>query len=477
MSEVCNPPETESTPLAWPRWLKTLVLFQVVAQVFVASWCAPAFIPAFVQLSQEMNKSITAISYLVGAYALLMGFGVLVWNPMADQFGKRPVTIVSMLIAVCASCGVASAQSYGLHKVFEGFGVCGAFSLGVGYIKDMYSPSERGRAVGVWTLGITIGPFISPLIGGFIAYYLSYRWILWLCAMLLGVLFLLQIACLPEGSPGLHSKLLSFPSLIDFAITHPGQVPPEGTITLYTTFSSSLIRTFHAARYIPVWLAGLAFVVPYCYGIVSLTNLFPVIYGEVYGFDDRAQGLLYVPLLVGSLIAEGITGRAGDWIVYGRYYGPLGSHSEVEVKNKERGMITPATPLPKLERRLIIGHAGILLSIVGFLWFGLSADRRDHWALLAVGSGVNACGVQMVTSVCFSYCVDCYPKAAKEVATVLNLFRALGSFVVLFYNQQLVANLGDGWGFGLQCFMTAFFSFGGFGLLGIFGERIRLWQA
>ncbi|KAF8839238.1 MFS general substrate transporter [Paxillus ammoniavirescens] len=452
--------EKDTGPSGWPNWLKRLVLFQVVAQVFLASGCAPILIPAFLAMSTELDQSTSAISYLVGTYALLLGFGVLLWNPLADRFGRRPVTIVSMTIAVCAACGVASAHTYDgmmAGRVFQAFGVCGALSIGAAYINDMYSPSEKGRAVGIWALGITVGPFVSPLVGGFITYYTSYRWILWLCAILLGVLLLLQIACLPEaGTP--PSELVSFPALVDSAIMkQKGHAPQNQGTSIFLSF----VRIYRAMLLVPVFLVSMAFVVPFCYGIVSTTSLFPVIYGECYGLDDRAQGLLYLPLLLGSLIAEAIAGRAGDWIVYRGY--------------KSSSLDAESTEAP-LERRLIIAYGGNILSIVGLLWFGIAAERHDHWAVLAVGSGVTACGVQIMTSVCYSYIVDCYPSSAKEVATVVNLFRALGSFIVLFYNQQLVSSLGDGWGFGVQCFMIAFFSFGGLGILSFYGRRIRSWQ-
>ncbi|KAF8839240.1 hypothetical protein BDN67DRAFT_789287 [Paxillus ammoniavirescens] len=83
---LSSTPQEYGTPSSWPNWLKRLVLFQVVAQVFLASWCAPAFIPAFLTMSTEFDKSISAISYLVGAYALLLGFGVCA-GPFCDQTG------------------------------------------------------------------------------------------------------------------------------------------------------------------------------------------------------------------------------------------------------------------------------------------------------------------------------------------------------------------------------------------------------
>jgi hypothetical protein len=93
--------------------------------------------------------------------------------------------------------------------------------------------------------------------------------------------------------------------------------------------------------------------------------------------------------------------------------------------------------------------------------------------------------------------IDSYSKAAKEVATVLNLFRVvstpslpfpllsyplfsfhptfpffhsqsltlilvqLSSFVVLFYNARLNEAVDFGWAFGIQAIISAMFGFGG----------------
>jgi MFS family permease len=53
-------------------------------------------------------------------------------------------------------------------RIFQGFGICAPLSLGASYIKDMYYSKDRGKALGVWTLGITAGPFIGPFISGYV---------------------------------------------------------------------------------------------------------------------------------------------------------------------------------------------------------------------------------------------------------------------------------------------------------------------
>lgn len=73
----------------------------------------------------------------------------------------------------------------------------------------------------------------------------------------------------------------------------------------------------------------------------------------------------------------------------------------------------------------------------------------------------------------FSYVVDCYPKSAKEVATIMNFFRVLSSFCVLFYNQRLDKTVGYGLAFGIEAIVTALFGLGGIGILIAFGGNFR----
>jgi MFS family permease len=156
-------------PISWAPSVKYLVLLQVVSHAGMASWCASAFIPAFLQMSQFFNHPIDDMTYLVGVYTLMMGFGVLFWNPLADRYGRRPILLISLSECLIATCGAAVSKSYAsimVARAFQGLGICAPLSLGAAYMKEMYPPRNRGTALGVWTLSITCGPFIAPFICG-----------------------------------------------------------------------------------------------------------------------------------------------------------------------------------------------------------------------------------------------------------------------------------------------------------------------
>ena len=119
---------------------------------------------------------------------------------------------------------------------------------------------------------------------------------------------------------------------------------------------------------------------------VSISSLFPVVYGGLYHFNPSRQGLLYLPMLAGSLLAECGTGQAGDKCVAADLSGPLGvligkrnanyanskKESDIESPTYEITTRQPAgdvqsdsTKVP--EMRLVIALLGVLICIVGHL--------------------------------------------------------------------------------------------------------------
>ena len=57
--------------------------------------------------------------------------------------------------------------------------------------------------------------------------------------------------------------------------------------------------------------------------------------------------------------------------------------------------------------------------------------------------------------------------------TIMNLFRVLSSFVVLFYNQRLNKTVGYGLAFGIEAIVSTVFGLGGIAVLIAFGGKFR----
>ena len=68
---------------------------------------------------------------------------------------------------------------------------------------------------------------------------------------------------------------------------------------------------------------------------VSISSIFPIVYGILYRFNPLKLGSLYLLMLAGSVLAECGTGRVGDKLVSSDFSCPLGLLTIIEKRNAE----------------------------------------------------------------------------------------------------------------------------------------------
>jgi EmrB/QacA subfamily drug resistance transporter len=115
------------------------------------------------------------IGYLVIIAAVLLTFGRL-----ADMFGRKPIFLAGLIIFVIGSvlCGFAPSLSMLiLARVFQGLGGALIFSVNVAMITSTFPSNERGLALGLNAVVVSLGVAAGPTIGGIITQYLTWRWI------------------------------------------------------------------------------------------------------------------------------------------------------------------------------------------------------------------------------------------------------------------------------------------------------------
>jgi MFS family permease len=109
---------------------------------------------------QKFNRSVNSISYQVGIHVLGLAFGNLLWTPLGNTYGRRPVYIVSMLVSLVGNIGGSRAPTYGTLMVcrfIQGFGTDAANATGASTIADLFFLHERGAKTGLWTYPTTVG--------------------------------------------------------------------------------------------------------------------------------------------------------------------------------------------------------------------------------------------------------------------------------------------------------------------------------
>ncbi|HEY6540583.1 MAG TPA: MFS transporter [Ktedonobacteraceae bacterium] len=115
------------------------------------------------------------IGYLVVIAAVLLTFGRL-----ADMIGRKPIFLTGLAVFILGSALSGLAPSLLLlilARLFQGIGGALIFSVNVAMITSTFSSRERGLALGLNMVIVSLGVAAGPTIGGVITQYLSWRWI------------------------------------------------------------------------------------------------------------------------------------------------------------------------------------------------------------------------------------------------------------------------------------------------------------
>ncbi|PHH61398.1 hypothetical protein CDD81_423 [Ophiocordyceps australis] len=141
---------------------------------------------AFVDIAADLHISVQRASYLVSLFIAILGGAPLFWRPLSHTYGRRPVFLVSIVGTLAGNVGCAVSHSFATMAVcraIAAFFVSPAGSLGGAVVSELFFRRERGRYMGAWMMMVMLGVPVSPLIFGFVAQRVGYRWIYWILAM------------------------------------------------------------------------------------------------------------------------------------------------------------------------------------------------------------------------------------------------------------------------------------------------------
>ncbi|KAF6072859.1 Major Facilitator Superfamily protein [Candida albicans] len=136
-------------------------------------------------------------------YLLGLAFGPALSGPLSEVFGRKPLYMFSLPIAMLFTMGVGLAKNIETILVLRFF--CGFFSspalaVASGTISDCWAinPAEQSFAVALFCLCPFLGPVLGPIIGGFAGEYKGWQWAsAWVLLMFFGAVWPFTII-LPE---------------------------------------------------------------------------------------------------------------------------------------------------------------------------------------------------------------------------------------------------------------------------------------
>lgn len=242
------------------------------------------FVPALPIVARELDATPAAAQLTLTVYLIGIAAGQLIYGPLSDRFGRRPVLIASLAVFLAASLIAAFAPSIQwliAARVVQALGACGGLVLGRAMARDGATPEQAARQLALLVMVMTASPAIAPLLGGLVATVLGWRGIFGLLGAAGAGLLLLTLLSLPE--------------------TNRQRAPLPGARTLFAVYGRLLGRPEFRA-----YATGGACMSTSIYAFLSAS---PFLFTELLGRPLDEVGFYYMAVVAGITLGSWLASR------------------------------------------------------------------------------------------------------------------------------------------------------------------------
>ncbi|KAH8655410.1 major facilitator superfamily transporter [Xylariales sp. PMI_506] len=409
---VPAPSEDPEDPLNWSFRRKILATSCVVMYTIMIAIPSSAVYSIVTPIRAETSLTLTDINNGTGIMFLFYGWGCVVWQAIALQYGKRPVFLFSILanvIILATGPLCTTSGTYIANRIILGFFGAPVESLTEVSIADVWFAHERPKYLAWYGWSLALTGKLAPMISGFINVGMGWKWTLWWCAIFNAIAFVYCFFLMEETN---YDRSYSAQTPQASPIVSEAPSHPQGTIAEKSATSipedretgeviwprktfldklavkdkkrsnrliDILIAPFKGFTYPAVVYAGLM------YGANSLVwtgvqnATIGTVYTTQYGFSTAGVGAAYAAGVLGTIIG-------------GYYSGKVGLMLTIRLARRNGGISEPEHGLYLFAASMfLVPFAMILLAINGALCVSAALNyAMSSYAELA-GQMVTTC--------------------------------------------------------------------------------------
>ncbi|MDV2900843.1 Bcr/CflA family multidrug efflux MFS transporter [Phytobacter diazotrophicus] len=329
------------------------------------------YLPALPVIAGQFGVPAGSAQMTLSTYILGFALGQLLYGPMADSIGRKPVILGGTLIFAAAAVACALAQSIDqliTMRFFHGLAAAAASVVINALMRDIYPREEFSRMMSFVMLVTTIAPLLAPMIGGAVLVWFSWHMIFWILAVA-GLLVSVMIAFF------IHETL-----------------PPERRQPFHLrTTVGNFASLFRHKRVLSYMLAsGFSFA-----GMFSFLSAGPFVYIEINHVSPQDFGYYFALNIVFLFLMT---------IINGRFVRRVGA--------------------------LKMFRGGLWVQFVMALWMVITALLGVGFWSLVVGVAAFVGCVSLVSSNAMAVILDEFPHMAGTASSLAGTFRfGIGAIV------------------------------------------------
>ncbi len=177
-----TPYESSGTepPGITPGRHKWFVLSAVSIGTFMATLDGSIVNISLPKIQQAFSVNLSAVEWVVVAYLLVVGALLLPFGRVGDIIGYKWVYLTGFSVFASASALCGLSQSVWMlvgFRALQGIGASMLQAMGPAIVTRTFGARERGKALGLNSVSVSIGLSVGPTLGGILTEYGSWRWI------------------------------------------------------------------------------------------------------------------------------------------------------------------------------------------------------------------------------------------------------------------------------------------------------------
>lgn len=154
------------------------------------------YLPALPAIAEGFGASMAQAQFTLSALLLSFGISQLIWGPLSDRYGRKPILLAGLSMYTFAGVGAAWADSIQLlitWRILQGLSMGAVVMCGRALVRDLYDPMDGAQVMSKGLTGLGVLACISPPLGGFLSDHISAKAAL-LAMAVFGVLSLFVVA-------------------------------------------------------------------------------------------------------------------------------------------------------------------------------------------------------------------------------------------------------------------------------------------
>ena len=127
------------------------------------------YLPSLPDIVQKLGGTLAQGQLTISAYLVGFAVGQILYGPLSDRHGRKPVLIGAIALYCVASLLCAVSLSLPMligARALQALGGCGGIVLARAIVRDLYSGARAGRELSLIGSVMALAPVLAPIVGG-----------------------------------------------------------------------------------------------------------------------------------------------------------------------------------------------------------------------------------------------------------------------------------------------------------------------